>query len=746
MNLNEKQREEIIQKNSELEAIKPILKAEFRGIDNVVDSTIEAIRPFYIFPTSLKRPLVVNLWGLTGTGKTSLVYRIVELLNLRHKYCKFDVGEYVHASSDYKLKLDLSDKVEKCTDKHLVLAFDEFQLGRTLDENGKEVDRPSLRPIWDIIDNGIIHHFNRSTNHCFDIVSKLKKCLDMGVVVEDGIVIKNEEIYNSIFRNSYLRPVDFVIYPPFESLKNKSEEEDDGEDDEMGQQWYPLMPDDESNRVFDSYTTSERSYMYKTQYNNVNNRSSFEKPYFVKYEIYNNLFNANPEYFMEVNDYERWKRKFRDGMDGDSIYNEVLTEFVYKTPLMQSENYSQSLVFCIGNIDEAYNMTHSSNPDADADAFHENSLKITVPKMKDALSDRFRMEQIGRLGNQHIIYPALNSKSYKEIISRYLQERIEDFERSFGMTLEPDDTIEEILYKESVFPTQGARPILSTFNTLVDSYVAKLVSDIILNNPETTQVKWSYTPGDEPGYLFTAISDEKTTTFTYLIKLTLENLRKSDFSEAQASCAVHEAGHAIVSIFRMKLMPTEVKSRTASVAEGFCSVEMPDIMTKDLLYADIMVSLGGLEAERLVFGSENISIGAESDLARATKNAAAMVKTYGMGDFLHQISIPNKTHNAVYNDGSNFAAEEQAIQCVKNAQEETAKILKDNVEFLLELAHHLSVFPSIKGEELKVMAAKYTNDIKTKEKYHGYKDMIKQKMLDNRLNYTEIPDEVLKER
>ena len=136
MKLDAKQREEITRKNAELENIKPILKEEFKGIDGVIDAIIETMRPFYIFPTSLKRPLVVNLWGLTGTGKTSVVNRIIELLNLRHKYCKFDVGEYVHATSEYKLKFDLSDKVEKCTDKHLILVFDEFQLGRTISENG----------------------------------------------------------------------------------------------------------------------------------------------------------------------------------------------------------------------------------------------------------------------------------------------------------------------------------------------------------------------------------------------------------------------------------------------------------------------------------------------------------------------------------------------------------------------------------------------------------------------------------
>lgn len=690
-----------------------------------------------MFPTSLKRPLVVNLWGLTGTGKTSVVNRLVELLKLRHKYCKFDVGEYVHASSEYKLKFDLSDKVEKCVDKHLILAFDEFQLGRTIDERGIEVDRPSLRPIWDIIDSGVINHFNRSVNNCAEIVFKLKKCLDMGVVVEDGIVIANEETYNSIFRSYYLRGIDFVENLP----KTKEDELDDTCEDL--QDWQPEIY---AYSQGSSLKTVEIEKLYDTEYNNATNRAHHKKPYFIKYDMFNTLYSANPEYFMEVSDYERWKYKFRDGKDGDTLVNILTTDFVHKTPLMQSENYSQSLVFCIGNVDEAYNMTHSSDPDADADLFYRHSLKITVPKMKEALSTRFRMEQIGRLGNNHIIYPALSEQTYVEIIDRYLTQRLEDFQESFGMELKPDESIKKILYKEAVFPTQGARPILSTFNTLVDAYVAKLVNDVIFKNEETETVEWTYKNGDDnndPVYVFKAIAPNKEVTLEYPIRLTLENLRKSDFSEAQASCAVHEAGHAIISIMKNKLMPQEIKSRTASVAEGFCYIQQPDIKTKDLLYGDIMLCLGGLEAEKLIFGENNMGVGGVSDLAKATAAAAAMVKTYGMAEHMHQISTEGCTANAIYNESSNEFAEEWAIQLIAQAQKDTAAMLKENKKFLLELANHLAIVPNISEEELTKMAEKYNPEIKSKDKYHGYKEIIKTQMTELQMEFKEIPEEII---
>ena len=48
------------------------LKAELFGIDDVIDRVINAIRAWYVLPQLITRPVIVCLWGLTGTGKTQL--------------------------------------------------------------------------------------------------------------------------------------------------------------------------------------------------------------------------------------------------------------------------------------------------------------------------------------------------------------------------------------------------------------------------------------------------------------------------------------------------------------------------------------------------------------------------------------------------------------------------------------------------------------------------------------------------
>lgn len=63
---------EITRRSQHLAAIALELKAELHGIDDVIDRVIESIRAWYVLPQIIKRPVIVSLWGLTGTGKTQL--------------------------------------------------------------------------------------------------------------------------------------------------------------------------------------------------------------------------------------------------------------------------------------------------------------------------------------------------------------------------------------------------------------------------------------------------------------------------------------------------------------------------------------------------------------------------------------------------------------------------------------------------------------------------------------------------
>ena len=88
MKIKEEIRLEITDKKEKLNELKIQLKKDFVGIDNIIDNVVDSMSPFYLFPDSLKRPIVINLWGMTGTGKTSLIEKIVDFLKLKKSFLK----------------------------------------------------------------------------------------------------------------------------------------------------------------------------------------------------------------------------------------------------------------------------------------------------------------------------------------------------------------------------------------------------------------------------------------------------------------------------------------------------------------------------------------------------------------------------------------------------------------------------------------------------------------------------------
>jgi cell division protease FtsH len=100
--------------------------------------------------------------------------------------------------------------------------------------------------------------------------------------------------------------------------------------------------------------------------------------------------------------------------------------------------------------------------------------------------------------------------------------------------------------------------------------------------------------------------------------------------------AYHEAGHALVAkrsavgvtVAKVTIIPS------ANGAGGFCLNIPPDkpFRTKRELEAQIMINLAGRAAEELIFGPDNVTTGARSDIEQATDVARQYVAAYGMSD------------------------------------------------------------------------------------------------------------------
>jgi ATP-dependent Clp protease ATP-binding subunit ClpA len=61
---------QLAQRNQRLQDVAAQLKTELFGIDAIIDRVIDSVRAWYVLPELVSRPVIVCLWGLTGTGKT----------------------------------------------------------------------------------------------------------------------------------------------------------------------------------------------------------------------------------------------------------------------------------------------------------------------------------------------------------------------------------------------------------------------------------------------------------------------------------------------------------------------------------------------------------------------------------------------------------------------------------------------------------------------------------------------------
>ena len=146
--------------------------------------------------------------------------------------------------------------------------------------------------------------------------------------------------------------------------------------------------------------------------------------------------------------------------------------------------------------------------------------------------------------------------------------------------------------------------------------------------------------------------------------------------------AVHEAGHAIISLVR----GIEVsKISVVPYSSGVGGVTVNDINTdekfktrKNLMY-DIDVLLGGLVAEDVIFGEH--SNGCSNDLEVATKIAFTMIDNYGMWEGLGARSIVSKMTSSI--DTTIYDAIDDLL---KDRKKEVVSILTEKHSYIEKLA------------------------------------------------------------
>jgi len=163
------------------------------------------------------------------------------------------------------------------------------------------------------------------------------------------------------------------------------------------------------------------------------------------------------------------------------------------------------------------------------------------------------------------------------------------------------------------------------------------------------------------------------------------------------------------------------------MSEGYCAVELPSLDTKELLENDIIISLGGYIAEKMIFGEDKLSNGTYEDFKRATNVALEMSKTYGMTGIPMLVGQKNLNTNTTWVSHRVDEEDLKAEHIIKACEQKCEKILKENKYLLLKIGEYLSVNSRMNSKKIKQFIDEFGKKVELKDRnnYHTFKASIK---------------------
>ena len=700
----------INEKNALIENTIKVLKQEFVGIDKQIDDIMNNVRTWFLFPELQKRPVVINLWGLSGIGKTSLVKRISELLRIEKDYVYFNFAA-ISETNSWEIEDMLEEQLSNESSCR-VFVYDEFQYANTINPmTGEENGKKGLKPFWELLDSGKIQKRAQywSSFYIYKILSHIKRINSQcQMVVQNGVWVNQKEC---------LKHFDLYDIKEFgEVFKNINL----GTDNRSEEQVIVASADEPVAGCNEAYLKDDNDYFFIKEY--------YLNKIIEQYQAYNKTRSEKIDIFHELRN-----------MSIDEFCN-FIKEIYQNTRKGYTLRFDQSLIFVIGNLDEAYKISFDTNPDMSPDQFRKITQKITDVEIKESLQRRFRNEQIARLGNIHIIYPSFSSDNFRELINLVLKSYAKETKDLIGIDIEFKQSLKDILYDEGVYPTHGTRPVFSTVHELVKSYLPSIIENLYNKNlcEETEKLSYSF-DNDSDELVVTSYDTNNNVidTFNAKVNLRLKKLRLTDDKDdEQALCALHESGHFVIYAKLFNQVPEKLVSRTTTPdAGGFLMEDYNEHKkkySKEDKLKEICVDLGGYMAEKMFFGDDNLSSGARSDLAKATRTATLMVRRLGMGTMAYCTGLLHFTNEDpeglfVYDDNQNTINQE-----IKNIIEHCSNIvratfMKDEWKAMLkESALYLCDNSSMPKHVMQELMAKVPEKLKDNKRNEDfYRNKIK---------------------
>ena len=435
-------------KKAQLLEVSKRLKKSFKGLDYIIDDIITKIEVWWCHPEFLTRPTIINLWGMTGSGKTDLVRQLAANLGMIDHFCNIDVDNskidpYVSITSPFSdfsiLGRLYNNRITPSVPA--ILLIDEIQKHRSIRLDGMDSSKDRYDDMWKLLSDGRltddqsrIRFLQRTVDNLSNYVQTMMKesfkqpeqpvgmALLPGMTPELLATLRGEPLPTSkpakfnFDIERYLNTIGFddgdVEY--MKTLKMMTETPDEYMRDMafMGDDCTPA-------KMFRSLDNLALLRFLQTKLEEVKDQSG----------------NGDPDRFV----------------------------------------YSKMLIFISGNLDGLY------DPKGDVyklstTELYEQTLKITIGDVKNELLKMFRPEQVSRFGNNHIIYRSHTDQTFDDIIADEVSKIEHKIASKHGIDISIDraDVIKRVR-EIGIFPSQGVRPVFSTTSAVVGEIIPQLL-------------------------------------------------------------------------------------------------------------------------------------------------------------------------------------------------------------------------------------------------------------------------------
>ena len=622
-------REQMHERQQNLQAIAAQLKVELIGIDDVIDRVIDAVRAWYVMPQLITRPVIVCLWGLTGTGKTQLTRRLAQLLGFYDRFVEVQMDGFSQNQGGYGASTisGVLANAAMVEGEPGILVLDEFQRYRTVSTRGEDCKLERYQDVWALLSDG-----------------KLPPALS-----------ELHSIERKIAESAY-----------------EAEREDEDDED----------------------AAKEAARKKKMRYQ------------------------------IDAWDAQALKRSLKlnepltEIMQWSNAHIQQLLLDFLRTDKAWETDFSRLLVFVCGNLDEMYSETASrvEDCDTDADIFHELTRRLSIIDVKRALGERFKPEQIARLGNHHVIYPSFNRDTYERLIAMTVHNYVQGIEANCGLRFAIGDDVLAQIYQNAVFPTQGTRPLFSSVHTILSACLVDAALWALEQGAQAGQALQVHMTAEQllqvDMVLAQAVHSQR-----FAVPLDLNRVKQRTSADFRALLAVHEAGHGLAYAALFGMAPLEMKINIATFEGGYNSFTELQATSKRNMLDMVCVGLAGRAAELHVFGQEACTTGAEQDIHKATTDAARYLRHLAFGERLSRTDVVQEPGENMNTDVAPSNAEIETL--LRSQYRRAQAMLAKHNALLLAMTQALLAEGLIAPDRLVALCAEHGLRITTHAMAHA---------------------------